>query len=317
MALSLIVSMAATRRTRGAATALAALVALLIDAQCGALAAPTFADVAPIFNSRCTACHAGPAACNGLRLDSYASVLTGAKRGPVLIAGSSRSSELVKRIRGESQPRMPLSGPPYLSEKEIGLIEAWIQAGAPRGVDVPATPPPDRAAPAPGAPVAYAEVEPILLTRCVKCHAESGGQMGAAPEGFVLRTYEQTLAVGERVRIVPGNPGASELLRRVKGLSRPRMPFDGPPWLADDEIALIERWIAQGARDRDGKPAPIPVGAAVRFRGTLTGPGEIDGMPFTGAGRGGDRSPAVGNAAELRGVVEADGTIRATRIRAR
>jgi hypothetical protein len=164
--------------------------------------------------------------------------------------------------------------------------------------------------------VTWTEVEPILLARCAKCHTENG-IMGGPPEGFIVRTYAQVLAAGERVRVVPGHPLASELLRRVRGLSSPRMPFDGPPWLSDGEIGLIERWIADGARDRTGKPAPIPVGANVRFRGVLTGPSEIDGLPLDLVGARIDKSPRVGAEVELRGTVTDGGGIRANRLRRR
>jgi hypothetical protein len=151
----------------------------------------------------------------------------------------------------------------------------------------------------------------------MRCHVEGGGQMGRPPRGYVLRTYEQALAIGERARVVPGNAAASELVRRVKGLSRPRMPFDGPPWLTEEETALIARWIDDGAPNRDGKPAPIPVGAQVRLRGSLTGPREIDGMQFTAEGIWNDPELRIGAPAELRGVVQSDGSVRATRVRAR
>ena len=36
--------------------------------------------------------------------------------------------------------------------------------------------------------------------------------------------------------MVPGKPEASELVRRIRGQAHPRMPFDGPPYLSDDEI---------------------------------------------------------------------------------
>ncbi|MDB5904630.1 MAG: hypothetical protein JWM26_3508 [Betaproteobacteria bacterium] len=310
-----------SRRTRARCAArsilgAAAFAVAILDAHGAAPGAPTYAEVAPIFNSRCTLCHSGAAAPNGVQLDSYERVIKGGKNGPVVIPGTPGASELVKRIRGERLPRMPLTGPPYLGDAEIALVEAWIQAGAPQGGEAPAPAQPARAPPAPGTPVTYAHVEPILA-RCVKCHVESGGLRGPPPEGYVLRTYEQTLAAGERVRVVPGNPAASALLRRVKGLERPRMPFDGPPWLGDAEIALIERWIIDGARDRDGKPAPVPAGAQVRLRGTLTAPREIDGVPFSPEGARTERGLRTGASAELRGVVQPDGTIRATRVRPR
>ena len=96
------------------------------------------------------------------------------------------------------------------------------------------------------------------------------------------------------------------------------MPFDGPPWLSDEEIALIRDWIAGGALDDDGTTAAIPVGGRVRFRGTMTGPTEIDGAAFVVTGNSDMRDRlAVGQKAELRGRVTAAGTIEAERLRAR
>jgi hypothetical protein len=53
--------------------------------------------------------------------------------------------------------------------------------------------------------------------------------------------------------IVPGSPDKSELVRRLKGISKPRMPKDGPPWLSEMQITVIEKWIAAGAREMEAK----------------------------------------------------------------
>ena len=96
------------------------------------------------------------------------------------------------------------------------------------------------------------------------------------------------------------------------------MPFDGPPWLSDDDIRLISQWVAQGAVNAEGAPAVLPVGARVRFRGTLTGQWAIDGAPFTvDVGTRIQKRPSVGSAAEVRGVVTPNGGVRATRLRRR
>lgn len=89
----------------------------------------TFADVAPIFNQSCTSCHSGSDAPTGLKLDSYAAVLKGSQDGPVVVAGKPDASELVKRIRGEVEPRMPYRQPP-LADDKIQRIAAWVRQGA-------------------------------------------------------------------------------------------------------------------------------------------------------------------------------------------
>lgn len=184
-----------------------------------------------------------------------------------------------------------------------------------------ASAPPTAAArprPAPGQPVTWAHVAPIFATRCAKCHTDQRGLMGPAPEGYRLTSYEAALSSADRVRVVPGQPHASELLRRVHGLSRPRMPLDGPPWLDNEELRLVDAWIGQGARNAEGVPAPVPVGAAVRLRGTLGPSWTLDGLSLSiGARTRIDKSPAPGDHVEVRGRIGANGAVEVERLRRR
>ncbi len=284
-----------------------------------ARAETTYAEIAGIFAESCVACHGGEDAVLGLRLDSLDGIRRGSDNGPVAIPGQPGNSELVRRIKGISEPRMPLTGPPYLKEAQIAAIEAWIAAGMPGAAIAPGpqaeTPP--RRRPAPGEPVAWSDVAPILLKRCVKCHTDRGLR-GRPPEGLRLKTRAMVLAGGERVAVIPGNPGASELVRRIAGQSQPRMPLDGPPYLPEEEIRLIADWIAQGAPDDTGKRAPVPVGARVRFEGVLTGRWQVDGTPVTvTVGTRIEKTPRVGERVEVRGIVAADGSILVRRLRRR
>ena len=93
---------------------------------------PAFSDVNQIFQARCVKCHSGTRPPEGLHLDSYDGVMAGSKDMKIIVKGEPGKSELVKRIKGISKPRMPKDGPPWLSEKEITLIETWIAAGAPQ-----------------------------------------------------------------------------------------------------------------------------------------------------------------------------------------
>lgn len=282
---------------------------------------PVYAEVASIFAERCVLCHAGEAAPLGLRLDSLEGVLEGSARGPVVTAGAADESELVRRVKGSSQPRMPMTGPPFLDEAEIALIERWVDGGLAAGpaaaAPPAATPSATVARPEPGQPVTWLHVAPLLAQRCAKCHTEQG-LMGPAPEGFRLTSYEATLAADERVRVVPGQPGASELLRRVRGQSVPRMPFDGPPYLDAEEIALLEDWIRQGARDATGRPAALPVGAELRLHGSLEPGWRLDGLELLiGAGSRIDKRPVPGDYVEVRGRLDAEGRVVVERLRPR
>jgi mono/diheme cytochrome c family protein len=88
------------------------------------------------------------------------------------------------------------------------------------------------------------QVKPILNKHCIACH---GGVKRQG--GFSLLTREEALAPTESGRraIVPGDPDASEMMRRLT-CSDPeeRMPYRKAP-LSSTEIATLRRWIAQGA----------------------------------------------------------------------
>jgi hypothetical protein len=233
-------------------------------------------------------------------------------------SGAPAESELVRRLKGISQPRMPMTGPPFLADNDVATIERWITGGLQAGGS--ATVASTLAAlprPKPGERVTYLHVAPIFATRCAKCHADNG-QMGPPPEGYRLTSHAATVSVADRARVVPGSPGASELLRRVRGQARPRMPLDGPPYLDKEETQLIEDWIAQGARDAAGVPAPMPVGAAVRLHGALTaGPG-LDGLALQfGPGARVDKQPAPGAHVEVRGRLDSSGSVVVERLRPR
>ena len=281
--------------------------------------AVTYADLAPILTARCTLCHAGEAAPLGLRLDSLDGLLLGSTNGPVVAPGDPGASELIRRLKGDSLPRMPMTGPPFLSASEIALFEDWVAGGLQRGTaaDVAAPAPTAAPRPAAGEPVSWVHVAPIFATRCAKCHTEKG-LMGPAPEGYRLTSYEDTLAAFDRARVVPGLPNASELLRRIRGQARPRMPFDGPPYLDDGEIGLIEDWIEDGARNAAGEPAPLPTGAKLRLHGSLESRWQLDGLPLAiGAGTRIDKSPAPGDYVEVRGRLGPGPAVLVERLRRR
>jgi mono/diheme cytochrome c family protein len=278
----------------------------------------TYADLVPILTQRCVICHTGAVAPAGLRLDGYEAIMHGSAKGPVVKAGDPSASELIRRIKGTSQPRMPMTGPPFLSDKEIAMFENWVASSMPKG-DVASTAATKSVTPRParGEPLTYQHVAPILATRCAKCHTDNG-LMGPAPEGYRLTSYEFTLSSADRLRVVPGKPNASELIRRIRGQARPRMPFDGPPYLTNDEIRLIEDWIAQGARDAAGNVASISTGAAVRLHGILGSGWQLDGLELVVTRRTRiDKAPAPGDYVQVRGYVDETGRVRVERLRRR
>jgi hypothetical protein len=95
------------------------------------------------------------------------------------------------------------------------------------------------------------DIQPILTARCVSCHGsdEQEGSLRLDARSIVLQGGVSGPA------LLPGEPEQSLLLRRVLGLDdQERMPLDDEP-LAEREIALLRRWIAEGAAWPDAASA--------------------------------------------------------------
>ncbi len=90
----------------------------------GAAGAVTWAQVGPVFAAKCSMCHGASLATNGLSLATYAEALKGAQDGPVILPGAAANSKL---IQVQSQG----GHPGQLTDEELALVRAWIDAGAP------------------------------------------------------------------------------------------------------------------------------------------------------------------------------------------
>ncbi len=105
------------------------------------------------------------------------------------------------------------------------------------------------AAAAPDDPIQFnRDIRPILSERCFTCHGPDDSKRQSK-----LRLDLEALAKGDlggHFAVVPGEPGSSELVRRVSSSDTARrMPpaRSGAAKLQDREIDLLTRWIAQGA----------------------------------------------------------------------
>jgi mono/diheme cytochrome c family protein len=88
-------------------------------------------DVKPIFARRCLACHGILKQKAGLRLDTAARLLRGAKNGPVIAPGKSGESLLIDAVLDDEESRMPPEGEgERLSSEEVRILRAWIDQGA-------------------------------------------------------------------------------------------------------------------------------------------------------------------------------------------
>ena len=98
----------------------------------------------------------------------------------------------------------------------------------------------------------------IFEQSCLICH----GPDGAYKETLLI---EHNALVKENGSVVPGNPEASRLYKRLLGEGGPLMPLGGPP-LPDSQIETVKNWILAGAPDWAAPP--------ITDRGFIT-PGEM------------------------------------------
>jgi len=92
----------------------------------------------------------------------------------------------------------------------------------------------------------YEEVLPVFQAKCHGCH-----QPAKAKGGYIMTSFEQLLEGGDTdVAIIPGDPEKSYLIDQIAldEHGKAEMPKKEEP-LAPAEIALITRWIAEGAAD--------------------------------------------------------------------
>ena len=88
----------------------------------------TYADVEPVFERHCVECHSGLFARGRYNLSSYDFAVSSRIRARV-VPGNKEASEMIRRIRGQARPSMPLDRP-VMSREQIELVEKWVDKGA-------------------------------------------------------------------------------------------------------------------------------------------------------------------------------------------
>ncbi|MFO0965388.1 MAG: DUF1549 domain-containing protein [Gemmataceae bacterium] len=100
------------------------------------------------------------------------------------------------------------------------------------------------------------QVRPILKAHCFECHGEGKKLRG----GLDLRLQHFMMRGGDSgAALVPGKASESLLIKRVQNEEMP----PGKKKLTRDEIAILERWIQQGARTARPEPKELPVGFSI------------------------------------------------------
>lgn len=95
-----------------------------------------------------------------------------------------------------------------------------------------------------GKPVSYSkDIVPVFKRSCNGCH-----HPGKLKGELDLTTYAALTKGGKHgASLKPGNPAGSRLIEEISG-AEPAMPKEGDP-LTKAEVALVTRWIREGAKD--------------------------------------------------------------------
>ncbi len=218
------------------------------------------AEVLPILERRCFECHGPDAddADGGLRMTGRDALLRGGESGPAVVSGRPDESLLVEAVRW-SDPWLEMPPDGRLPPAEVAVLELWVEAGAPwpdddvRGED-------DAVSGLTARDLERArdfeqDVRPILAAHCFECHGPDVDE----PQGGLRMTGASSLRRGgaRGAALVPGDPEASLLVRAVRYASADlRMPPSGP--IPREDVARLERWIADGAVWPDAEDLPPP-----------------------------------------------------------
>ena len=95
------------------------------------------------------------------------------------------------------------------------------------------------------------DVAPILVENCIACHNPRKSE-----SKYVMTTFAQFAKggqQGEGITLEPGEPDESNLIELIRPGGQPRMPYKQDP-LPPEKIAIIERWVAEGAKYDGSSP---------------------------------------------------------------
>jgi len=218
------------------------------------VAAPTgkidFAKIiAPIFEARCVKCHGEKKQKGEYRLDKAEFVMVaGESEEKPIVKGKAEESYLYKLVilDEDHDDIMPPKGDP-LTKAETEAIKAWINQGAEFPADLQLKEVDPKATQSSGDTVDFAkQVAPIFEARCIKCHGDNKqkGEYRMDKAEFI-----QVAGESEEKPVVPGKPAESYLVKLIKMSDEDDdvMPPKGGT-LKPEEIAIIEKWIEQGAK---------------------------------------------------------------------
>jgi hypothetical protein len=185
-----------------------------------AMADPYLDIVRPILSQRCFSCHNDDKQRGDLNLAHYESLMKGGEKGPIVVAGNLKESDLHRRITlpSDHDDFMPAEGKTPLTQEQVAIIGWWISEGAKTGAPLGKTPIPPA-------------IEPLLLAQLGVGADKPGGatakataqpmdpqlQAKFAASGFLARKVSLTsseLIIGP---LAAGTPFSSEQIGELQG----------------------------------------------------------------------------------------------------
>jgi len=95
-------------------------------------------------------------------------------------------------------------------------------------------------------------IKAIFRSRCSRCHNNDRHRGGLSLDTYA--TVMEGASTGEV--ITPGNPDDSRLFQLASQIDDPKMPPSGDP-LSDADLALIRKWIKEGAPQNSGSKVMV------------------------------------------------------------
>jgi hypothetical protein len=124
----------------------------------------------------------------------------------------------------------------------------------------------------------FQEIQDTIFTPiCTNCHLGANAPQGLhldAANSYALLVNVASKEVPGLMRVNPGNPDASYIVQKIEGTAAQgaRMPFGGP-YLTQDRIDLVRRWIAAGAPNVAVAPDKLTITSTVPGSAEIAAPG--------------------------------------------
>lgn len=225
----------------------AILIALVAIAYCGSAARAAddlsikSGQVSRILKMKCGRCHGVTKPEMGLDLSSIAALQRGSDSGPVFDPAKFDKGRMYQLVKSQE---MPPEDEPGLTPTERSQLLKWIEVN-------------NKQLARNAASVSLDRVLPIFQLRCTVCHGTRRKE-----NGLDLRTRESILRGGKSgPAVVVGAPEKSLLLKRIHAGEMPpkrRLVEVSVKPMEANEVALVTRWIQQGARDHAAQVVVAP-----------------------------------------------------------